>query len=111
MAQSLSIRAICCADDYFVRNGVYAWKADSIGIAHAWCQRKCRRFMKAQVQRIVIANTLTTERELQPYVDLARQFNYMLVSLVVENRHGNTNVHNVPEATLEKMKARFQIKL
>jgi hypothetical protein len=29
----------------------------------------------------------------------------------VENRHGNSSVHNVPEETIEKMKKRFEIKI
>jgi len=67
--------------------------------------------MKKQASRIVVANTTTTERELQPYMDLARRFNYKVFSVVVENRHGGVNIHNVPEETLVKMKNRFNIKL
>ena len=108
---NLLSKAICCADDYYMHDGEYKRKAEDIGKAHAWCQRKCRRFMKAQVEQIVVANTSTTEREMQPYMDLARQFSYMVYSVIVENRHGNVSVHGVPEATLDKMKARFDIKL
>jgi len=104
-------RALCCADDYYMHDGEYKWNADDIGKAHGWCQRKCRRFMKAQVEQIVVANTSTTEREMQPYMDLARQFGYKVFSVIVENRHGNVSVHGVPEATLEKMRNRFEIRL
>ena len=104
-------KAICCADDYFVHDGEYKWKGENIGKAHEWCQRKCRRFMKAQLEQIVVANTNTTEREMQPYMDLARQFGYMVYTVIVENRHGSASVHGVPEATLDKMKSRFSIEL
>ena len=105
-------RAVCSADDYFTtRSGDYIWSADKVGTAHAWCQRKCRRFMKKQVERIIIANTNTTEREMQPYFELAAQFGYKIFSVVVENRHSNASVHNVPEESLQKMRDRFQIKL
>lgn len=104
-------RAICCADDWFMRDGKYTWKAENVGTAHAWCQRKCRRFMKKQVGRIVVANTSTTEKEMIPYYDLARQFNYRVFSIIVESRHNNKSIHNVPESTLKKMKARFSVKL
>ena len=110
-AKLLGTKAICCADDYVTRNGVYNWKPETIGVSHEWCQRKCRRFMKAQVERIVIANTNTTEREMQPYMDLARQFGYMVHTVIVENRHGGKNIHNVPETTLDKMCERFSVKL
>jgi len=104
-------KAVCCADDYYIHDGEYKWVAEDIGTAHAWCQRKCRRFMKKQIETVIVANTSTTEREMQPYMDLARQFGYMVYSIIVENRHGNVSVHGVPEATLDKMKARFDIKL
>jgi hypothetical protein len=32
-------------------------------------------------------------------------------SVIVENRHGGVNVHNVPEYTLKAMEERFDIKL
>jgi hypothetical protein len=104
-------KAICCADDYVTRNGIYNWKPETIGASHDWCQRKCRKFMKAQANTIVIANTSTTERELKPYLDLAKQFSYKIFSIIVENRHNGINIHNVPQATLDKMASRFEIKL
>jgi len=67
--------------------------------------------MEKSAERIVIANTSTTERELQPYYDLARQFEYTIYSVIIENRHNGVNVHDVPEATITKMKTRFNIRL
>ena len=104
-------KAVCCADDFYMHDGEYKWNAEDIGNAHGWCQRKCRRFMKAQAETIIVANTNTTPREMQPYMDLARQFGYMVFSVIVENRHGGESVHGVPEATLEKMRGRFNIEL
>jgi len=104
-AKLLGTKAICSADDYVTRNGVYNWKPETIGASHDWCQRKCRRFMKKQVERIVVANTSTTERELKPYMDLARQFGYMVYSVIVENRASTKSVHDVPEETIIKNNA------
>ena len=56
---------------------------------------------------IIVANTLTSEREMKPYEDLARQFGYMVHTVILENRHGGVNTHNVPEESLEKMKNRL----
>ena len=60
---------------------------------------------------IVVSNTFTTEKEMKPYYKLAEQYGYRVHSLIVENRHGGINEHNVPDETLEKMKKRFEIKL
>jgi hypothetical protein len=48
---------------------------------------------------------------MKDYFDMAKEYNYAVFSLVVENRHGGKNVHGVPEATLEAMEKRFDIKL
>ena len=96
---------------YYIHDGEYKWVAEDIGKAHAWCQRKCRRFMKKQIDVVIVANTSTTEREMQPYMDLARQFGYMVQSVIVETRHEGKSTHGVPEATLDKMCARFNVKL
>jgi putative cell wall-binding protein len=104
-------RAICCADDYFTYENDYRWSPDKISAAHDWSQRKCRRFMKAGVERIVVANTSTRVREMQPYMDLAEQFGYRVFSLIVENRMNSKNIHDVPNETIQKMKNRFEISL
>lgn len=48
---------------------------------------------------------------MEPYFDLAKTYGYKVFSIVVENRHGGINDHNVPEEKVEEMKNRFQIKL
>ena len=105
-------RAICTADDYHTdRKGNYNWLPQNIGKAHDWCKRKCQRFMKAGIETVVVANTSTQEKEFQPYINMAKRYGYKVFSVVVENRHGGVNTHDVPEETLEKMTNRFSIKL
>jgi len=110
-AKLLNTKAICSADDYVTHQGQYKWKPETVSLSHEWCQRKCRRFMQIDTSPVVIANTSTTEKELQPYLDLAKTCGYKVFSVVIENRHNGKNVHNVPEATLDKMSKRFEIKL
>ena len=104
-------KAICSADDYFMRGGTYRWYGAGLPAAHAWCIRKCRRFMKKQAPRIVIDNTAVKARDLVPYNDLARQFGYVVHTIIVENRHGGVNSHGVPEEAIERLKAKFDVKL
>ena len=109
---------ICEADQYFYdKEGNYNFDADKLHLAHAWCQNKVKTMMQDNLRNpqfypeIVVSNTSTTEKELEPYLLLAKQYDYNVVSLVVENRHGNKNVHGVPDETLTKMKNRFNLKL
>ena len=48
---------------------------------------------------------------MQPYFDLAKKYGYTVFTIIVENRHGGKNVHNVPENVIESMKNRFEYKL
>lgn len=109
---------VCEADKYFYdKEGNYNFDATKLGAAHKWCQDQCEMFMQdnqANPQfypEIIVSNTSTTEKELKPYLDLAAKYDYKVVSLIVENRHGSESIHGVPKETIEKMKKRFEIKL
>jgi predicted kinase len=92
-------------------NGNYNWKPEKVKAAHSWCQNMVGSWMSDGVERIIVSNTFTQEWEMEFYYKWALDFNYKVFSLVVENRHGGVNEHNVPEDTLVKMKERFEIKL
>ena len=103
---------ICCADDFFTdENGVYNWYPGGIKKAHEMSQNKCKEAMENGVERIIVANTNTTKKEMKPYYDMANEYGYRVFSIVVENRHGGKNVHGVPDETITKMKDRFDLEL
>ena len=105
------------ADQYFYdENGNYNFDATKLHVAHMDCQNRVEKLMQMSSttqygSEIVVSNTATTEKELKPYYDLAEKYDYKVVSLIVENRHGSKNVHNVPDEKLEQMRTRFSIKL
>ena len=99
------------ADDYHMVDDKYVWTREKAGAAHNWCQSECERYMKWELSPAIVANTSTTAKELKPYYDLAEKYGYKVFSIIVENRHGGVNEHNVPEETLKKMVDRFDIKL
>jgi hypothetical protein len=92
-----------CADDFFTDdNGVYNFDASKLGHAHKECQQK---FMEAlydpTVEGIVVANTNTKERDFAFYEKAAKEAGAMFISLVVENRHGNKDIHGLPQSVRE----------
>lgn len=100
------------ADQYFYSaEGVYNFDASKLGAAHATCLRKTIEAMDAGADYVFVSNTFTTEKEMKPYLEAAKDQGYKVVSLVVENRHGHESVHNVPEETMQKMEQRFSLKL
>jgi len=104
------------ADRYFMDYGEYKFDASKLKEAHAWCRDQVRKWMEVDnagydVDRIVVSNTFTQEWEMKPYYELAEKYGYRVHSIVVENRHGGKNVHNVPDEAIDRMRKRFEIKL
>ncbi|QOI68029.1 hypothetical protein vecB_091 [Escherichia phage VEcB] len=103
---------ICEADQYhYTENGAYDWKPENVGKAHAWCQSIVRDAMASNIKKIIVSNTSTTEKELKPYFTLAEEFGYQVISLVVENRHGNDSIHEVPQHIRDQQEKRLRSSL
>lgn len=107
------------ADKFFdTPDGGYKFDATKLKEAHEWCRLGVETAMEENIQtngayyqQIVVSNTFTREWEMQAYIDLANEFGYKIVSLIVENRHGGENVHGVPADKVQEMRDRFEIKL
>lgn len=89
------------ADDFFTKDGKYEWDAERLGEAHEWCRVSVENELTSGNGIAIVHNTMTSEKDVAPYQKIAEKHGAMLISLVVENRHGGTNVHGVPQATLE----------
>lgn len=100
------------ADDYFTDAlGNYNFDATYLPTAHDACKARTEEAMKKGESKICVANTFTTEWEMAPYFKLAEKYNYRIFTVIMENRHGGTNVHDVPEPVLQKQKNKFSVKL
>ncbi len=111
--------AVCEADQYFIDKETSEYKFDATKLreAHEWCRNQVETRMidhqsnPQYYPEIVVSNTFTQEWEMQAYFDLAEKYGYRVTTLIVENRHGNSNIHGVPDDKLEIMRNRFEIKL
>ena len=97
---------------YFIdENGDYNFDVTKIKDAHQWCQSFVKTDMTLEHPKIVVSNTSTQEWEMKPYFDLAKEFGYTVFTIIVENRHGGKNQHDVPEDKIEQMINSFEVKL
>ena len=92
-------------------DGVYEFDGSKIKLAHQSCQNGVEDAMECGHDKIVVSNTFTQEWEMKPYYEMAEEYGYMVFSLIVENRHGGVNEHDVPDDVIEKMEKRFEVKL
>ena len=104
--------AMIAADDFHLdKDGVYKWDKNKVGWAHSQCQASVKSAMESDTKIIIVHNTFTKSSEIKPYTDMAKQHGYIVRQLIVENTHGNSDVHGVPESTKKIMKERFVINL
>lgn len=92
------------ADHYFMVNGEYVFDANKLHEAHKWCLRSTKEALESGY-KVVVSNTFTTEKELKPYFELAKELGIYPEVILCQSKFGS--IHNVPEETLIKMKKRF----
>ncbi len=99
------------ADMFFMdENGNYNFDVTKLREAHEWCRNNVDNTMSFGID-VVVSNTFTQKWEMEAYYELAKKHGYVVFSLIVENRHGGVNKHNVPEDKLLAMKERFEYSL
>lgn len=114
LAKSLVKKDYCHkeADMFFLDDeGNYKFKPSKLKEAHMWCRDEVEFVMRHDHSPVVVSNTFTQDWEMEEYFKLAADYEYKVVTLICENRHGGKNLHSVPEEKIEEMRKRFSVKL
>jgi len=100
-------------DDYFTdaKTGVYHFEFDKNHLAYKTCEENCRTAMEKGIKKIFVDNTFTLDWELKSYFKLASEFKYTLFVCTVENYHSQKNTHGISDEQIEKMAAKYKVKL
>lgn len=94
------------ADMYmYDENGVYDWQAGKLKSAHNWVYNELKHMMAKGFSPLILSDTNVKQRDLQVYLDLAANNDYRVTSIVVENRHGNSSIHDVPDKTMRRQES------
>lgn len=79
-------------------DGVYRYDITNKEKAQDLCfSAAVEKMMEGNGRDIIVANTNTDYEAIDKYLGVAKVFGYTVVSLVVENRHGNNSVQDFPE--------------
>ena len=92
------------ADMYFMQDGEYKFDASKLGRAHMWCEAQTRLALESDYD-VIVSNTFTTKKELKTYFGIAKEFG--IVPQVIHCQNSFGTIHNVPEETMAKMRARW----
>lgn len=97
-----------CETDKLLYNddGVYDWNRDRLCWAHHETARMLEAAFEFGYENIILSDTSAKAKFFKGYLEQAQIHGYRIVSLIVENRHGNTSLHGVDDKTLELQRQR-----
>lgn len=97
-------------DSFFTNeNGDYNFVHTENHLAYKACESNTEQQLKQGVEKVIVDNTFTIEWELEPYLKLAKEYNYRVFVMTMENRHDGKNIHQIPEEQIEKMRQKFRV--
>lgn len=95
------------ADHFFEQaDGSYKFDANLLDAAHMRCINNTKSAMQAGKRVVIVSNTFTTNKEVEPYRALAETFGYQVQEVICKGQFND--VHNVPPYVKERQRARFQ---
>lgn len=104
----------CSADDHFVdEDGIYQFDPKLLPDAHKACQDRSRSAMMEE-KNVVVHNTFTQRWEMEPYVRLAKEFEYRLIVISTydggcdDETLASRNTHGVPIESIAAMRERWE---
>ena len=85
--------------------GEYIFKPSKIKDAHAWCFDNVKKTLESG-GNVIVSNTFTTNAEMMNYIYLAKELKVPFEIIECFAEYGS--IHNVPEETMKRMKARWE---
>lgn len=89
----------------------YNFQFDKNHLAYKNCEAQTQKAMQNNIAKIFIDNVFSIDWEIEPYFKLASAYNYSVYVVTVENYHGSKNKHNISDEQLQKMAAKYKVKL
>lgn len=94
------------ADQWMVdKEGNYYFDPKRLYYCHKQCQTYTESVMRLK-QDVVVSNTTLTKKEANPYIDLAKKYNYNVEIIHLETQF--QNLHGVPEEKIKQMQQKRQ---
>lgn len=94
----------------YTEEGEYLWTEKRMAYAYRQCLRDTEATM-VDGEPVVVSNVFPTSKSLKNYRKLAEKYGYRVTYIVVENRRGGVNIHDVPQEALEDMRKAFQVSI
>jgi len=106
--QGRSVR-LCEADNFHTRGTEYVFQAARQGQAHLTCQLDAYDSCRTNKDLVIVSNTTTTRKEIEPYEVIAERCCYELHAILLHPTHipriglfHERNTHGVPQEVIAR---------
>lgn len=94
-------------------DGQYSFDASRLGQAHKDCQLRVRKAMEKTSDPLVVSNTNMTRWELNPYLQMAVEYNYTVKVYRIKGPwdaklFAARNLHGLSEANIQRQIDKYQ---
>ena len=89
----------------------YNFQFDKNHLAYKQCEEQTQKAMENKIEKIFIDIVFSIAWEIEPYFKLAAMYNYSVFVVTVENYHGYKNTHHISNEQVEKMAAKYKVRL
>ena len=87
---------ILAEDDYYrAPDGTYEWTIEKEPLGRQYCIDATIEVLKRDVPKVFVTNVFATHKQIEPYLEAAKRYDYRCSVLIVQNTHGNLSIHNV----------------
>ncbi|CAF0962127.1 unnamed protein product [Brachionus calyciflorus] len=108
---------LCEGDDFFTNEyGVYKYQRDKVNECNLFTQNRVRSACNLGKTCVIADDTHLTYSDIEPYIQIAKEFNYILVLIEPRSSHKfdvdklfTMCKHNVSKATIKKKLDDFQL--
>lgn len=93
------------ADMFFLTPSGYQFDAAKLGQAHEWCRNQTEKLL-GYGENVVVTNTFIRLKEMESYFEMARRLSIPVSVIEVVGNYNS--IHDVSQATISKMRARWE---
>ena len=94
-------------EDYFSKSGEYIYNPSMLPEAYAECREGVKKAMESECPKIVVHDTFSRRWEAEPYLELAKKFNYSTAVIECQSNFGRP-INATDETAVLKMIERWE---
>lgn len=88
--------------DYYAQYGENKWNEKLKPHADEYCRTRTKRLIEDGINKIVVTNSFSKNEDLDEYYEMAKQYEYKVFCMIMDNRNIEEYKRDVPKDIVEQ---------